>query len=351
LDVVKCINRPEVEFCAAISRVVEPQDWCAPLYPLWSGGMKLSVVTTIYRSADCVEEFHRRAVQAADIIGAELETIFVNDGSPDDGVQIAEALGRRDSRVVVVDLARNFGQHHALLAGMGVATGELIAILDGDLDEDPLWLVDFHRTMTERKCDVVFGVFDDLERSAFYRFGRNAFYLALKMLSAVSFPRNVATARLMTRRYVEAALMFEEREIFLAGVLYVAGFEQIGIPIAKAIRSPTTYTLQRLARLFIINITSFSVRPLLAISALGLILSMFAGLYITYLVIRVLVFGIQVPGWASVMGAVVLFSGVILFCNGLIAIYIGTIFLEVKRRPRFIIRSIIRNDQSVTDGS
>jgi putative glycosyltransferase len=313
--------------------------------------MKLSVVTTIYRSADCIEEFHRRAVEVAETIGVELETVFVNDGSPDNGVQVAEALARRDSRVVVVDLARNFGQYHALLAGIGIATGDRVAILDGDLDEDPLWLVDFHRAMNERNCDVVFGISDDLGRGALYRFGRNAYYLALKMLSAVSFPRNVATARLMTRRYVDAALTFEEREIFLAGLLYVAGFEQIGVPVAKVVRSPTTYSLHRLARLFITNVTSFSVRPLLAISVLGLALSMLAGLYIAYLLIRILVFGIAVPGWASVIGAVVLFSGVTLFCNGVIAIYIATIFLEVKRRPRVIIRSIIRNGRLATDES
>jgi putative glycosyltransferase len=303
--------------------------------------MKLSVVTTIYRSAHCIEEFHRRAAKAAELMGVELETVFVNDGSPDNGLEVADALAGRDARVVVVDLARNFGQHQALLAGMQLATGELVAILDGDLDDDPLWLVDFRRTMVERRCDVVFGVYEDSGRGLFYRCGRTIFYRALNLLSAVPFPRNMATARLMTRRYCDAVREFDEREVFLAGVLHVAGFEQVGMTVTKLARSPTTYNLRSLAHLFSTNIISFSVRPLLAISVLGLALSALAGLYIAYLLFRVLVHGVTVPGWASVIGAVLLFSGVMLFVNGLIAIYIATIFLEVKRRPRVIIRSII----------
>ena len=310
--------------------------------------MKLSVVTTIYRSADCVDEFHRRAGEAAKAMALELETVFVNDGSPDEGLEVAQALAYRDTRVVVVDLARNFGQHQALLAGMEFATGDLVAILDGDLDEDPLWLVDFYRTMKDRQCDVVFGMFEDSGRGILYRMGRNAFYRALRVLSAVSFPRNVANARLMTRRYVNAVLKFEERELFLSGLFHVAGFHQVGVPVAKVTRSPTTYSPLRLARLFITNVTSFSVRPLMAISVFGLALSALAGVFIVYLIVRVLVFGIAVPGWASVMGAVVLFSGVTLFFNGVMAIYIATIFLEVKGRPRVIIRSVMR-DGTTTD--
>jgi putative glycosyltransferase len=305
--------------------------------------MKLSVVTTIYRSAHCIEEFHRRAAKAAELMNVELEILLVNDGSPDNGLDVAEALSRRDARVVVVDLARNFGQHPALLAGMRLATGDLVAILDGDLDDDPLWLVDFYRTMNERGGDVVFGVYEDSGRGICYRVGRGVFYLALNLLSAVSFPRNVATARLMTRRYCDAVLEFDEREVFLAGVLHAVGFEQIAMPIHKVARSPTTYNLRRLAYLFSNNIISFSVRPLMAISMFGLALSALAGLYIAYLLIRVLVHGIAVPGWASVIGAVVFFSGVTLFVHGVIAIYIATIFLEVKRRPRVIVRSITRN--------
>src|SRR5258708_28179047 len=117
--------------------------------------MKLSVVTTIYRSADAIEEFHARARRAVEAIGAEPEIIFVNDGSPDNALDVARRLVARDPSAVLIDLSRNFGQHRALWTGLQHATGDLVAVLDGDLEEDPLWLIDFHTELRATRCDVV----------------------------------------------------------------------------------------------------------------------------------------------------------------------------------------------------
>jgi putative glycosyltransferase len=309
--------------------------------------MKLSVVTTIYRTSGCIVEFHRRCAEVASRMGMDLETIFVNDGSPDDGLEVATALAKRDARVVVVDLARNFGQHLALWEGIEQASGDLVAILDGDLEEDPLWLADFRKTMVDGNCDVVYGFEHAPSRSPFYRAGRRLFYFMLNRLSAVSFPENVITARLMSRRYVNAILRFEERELYLGGLLYAAGFAQTGMEVSKLSRRHTKYTALRLARLFINSVTSFSIRPLMAIFVLGLGLSAVAGFFLMYLVYRKLVYGIAIEGYASVMGAIMLFSGITLFFNGIIAIYVATIFLEVKRRPRVLIRNIVRDGRSL----
>jgi len=309
--------------------------------------MKLSIVTTIYRTARCIVEFHRRCVDAGERMQMEVETIFVNDGSPDDGLKVATALAKHDLRVIVVDLTRNFGQHLALWAGIEQASGDLVAIMDGDLEEDPLWLADFYSTMTEGEWDVVYGVEETPRRGLFYRAGRRLFYTLLNGLSAVSFPENVVTARLMSRRYVNAILEFQERELYLGGLLYAAGFAQTGVPISKLARTPTKYAPLKLIRLFINSVTSFSTRPLMIIFILGLALSAFAGLYFMFLIYRKLVFGISIEGYASVMGAIMLSSGITLFFNGIMAIYIATIFLEVKRRPRALIRNIIRESRSL----
>lgn len=308
--------------------------------------MKLSVVTTIYRTGPCIEEFHRRCVTVADRIKMELETVFVNDGSPDDGLQVASALAKRDHRVVVVDLSRNFGQFAALWAGIEHATGDFVAIMDGDLDDDPLWLSDFYNRMTEGKWDVVYGIEQKSRRALFYRAGRRLFYFALNKLSSAPFPENVLNARLMRRRYVDALLQFPEREVYLAGLMHAAGFAQAGVEVTREARSTTKYSLLKLVRVFVNSVTSFSIRPLLFIFALGLALSAFAGLYFLILIYRKLVYGIDIEGYASVMGAILLFSGIIIFFNGVIAIYIGTIFLEVKGRPRALIRDIIREGKS-----
>src|SRR5215204_3749009 len=185
--------------------------------------MKLSIVTTIYRTSGCIVEFHRRCLEVVDRMQVDVETIFVNDGSPDDGLEVATALAKHDPRVVVIDLARNFGQHLALWEGIEQATGDLVAIMDGDLEEDPLWLADFYKTMIDGSWDVVYGIEHAPPRGMLYRAGRRFFYFILNTLSAVSFPENVITARLMSRRYVNAILEFQERELYLGGLLYAAG--------------------------------------------------------------------------------------------------------------------------------
>src|SRR3954471_13784241 len=258
--------------------------------------MKLSVVTTIYRTADCIERFHQKADHAAGVIGAELETIFVNDGSPDHGLQVAQGLARRDSRVTVVDLSRNYGQHKALWTGTLLAKGDLVAVLDGDLEEDPEWLVGFERTLREDDVDVVFGVSEASERSFVYRLGRQVFYRAVDFVTRQNFPRNITTARLMTRRYVEALRQFPEREVHPLGLWAIAGFRQIGVPVEKKSRSSTSYDLIRLLSVFVSGLTSFSILPLTLVFVVGMLISAFAVLNIIYLIIQRFVIGVGVPG-------------------------------------------------------
>jgi putative glycosyltransferase len=310
--------------------------------------MKLSIVTTIYSTADAIEEFYARSLKAAAEIGAEAEIVFVNDASPDNGLEIARRLVAGDARVVVVDLSRNFGQFRALWTGLQHATGELIAILDGDLDEDPLWLVEFHRCMAASGSEVVYGVHREPTGGGFYRAGRQFFYAMLNALAEIPFPRNVVTARLMTRRYLDALLMFEERELFLVGVMYMAGFTQIGLAVDKRSTAPTKYSARRLFWVFVNSVTAFSTAPLVAIFLCGITISIAAVFYIAFLLFRYFWHGIGVEGWTSVMAAIMFFSGILLFFNGVMAIYIGKIFLEVKRRPLSIVRSIYRADSAAT---
>jgi putative glycosyltransferase len=307
--------------------------------------VKLSIVTTIYRTSDVVEEFHARAVKAAALIGGEAEIIFVNDGSPDNGLQVARRLADSDPRVTVIDLSRNFGQHRALWTGLQHASGDLVAMLDGDLEEDPNWLVEFHVRMNETGCDVVYGVQSRPARNSFYRASRTFFYLVLNALAATTFPRNVVTARLMTRRYLDALLTFEERELFLSGIMYVVGFAQIGVSVEKGTLAPTKYSFHGLSWIFLNAVTAFSTAPLTAIFVSGVGLSFLAVLFIIYLFIRYFWYSVGVEGWTSVMAAVAFFSGILLLFNGVVAIYIGKIFLEVKRRPLSIVRKIYRSDQ------
>jgi putative glycosyltransferase len=309
---------------------------------------KLSIVTSIYKSAEELPEFYRRASEAARIMRLEYEIILVNDASPDNGLAVARALAAADSRVVVLDLSRNYGQHKAIWAGLRASTGDLVAVLDGDLENDPLWLPFFRERMEATNSDVAYGVYSTPPGSPLYRRGREFFHFILDMVSGEQIPRNITTARLMTRRYVDALLRFEETEIFLLGVWHLAGFSQLPVPIQNTSRTPTSYTPWKLLGMFVRGVTSFSVMPLFLVFAAGVGLSALSAAFIVYLLVQKFIIGVGVDGWTSVMAAVLLLGGISLLFNGIVAIYVGTIFLEVKKRPT-IVREIVRKDGRMSD--
>lgn len=310
--------------------------------------MKLSVVTPLYNSAPYIEELCRRSVEAISATGADdYEIILVNDGGPDDSLAVAKRVAERNPHVTVIDLSRNFGQHRALMTGLDYATGDLIFIMDSDLEEEPEWIASFHRELVGRDCDVVFGVSAVRKGGRLYSLSRKLFYRTLNFLSSVDFPVNVCTARLMTRRYVDALLQFTERELFFSGVLHVTGFLQLPVAVEKHDSSPTNYNFWRLVRLFVNSVTAFSTRPLVLIGVTGILISLFAIGYCSVIVFRALVFGIAVPGWASVMAATLLIGGLSIFFSGINAIYISKIFIEVKQRPQTIIRDIHRQSSTL----
>lgn len=305
--------------------------------------MKLSVVTTIYKTAGQMEEFFRRSVAAADEMGVDnVEVVFVNDGSPDNAIEVARRLIERDSRAIMVDLAHNVGQHRALWFGLQLASGDLVAMMDGDLEEDPLWLPRFRQVMIQTDSDLVFGVQTLKRKSALYRFCRSAFYKLLATLTASDFPANVVTARLMTKRYVTALKEYSEREIFLVGIMHMVGFARTSIEVEKHELRKSSYSLMALVRIFVTHTTSFSIAPLLAIFIIGLLLITLATLGTAILTIAWFYKSLAAPGWLSTILTIAFFSGMNLFFTGIVAIYLGTVFLEVKRRPIATIRKIYK---------
>ena len=303
--------------------------------------MKISVVTPIYKSAPYLEELCNRSVLAIASIGADdYEIILVNDGSPDDGLAVAKRLADNDPKVVAIDLSRNFGQHRAILTGLTYATGDFVFVMDSDLEEDPEWIALFYHELCRTGCDAVFGVDQQVRRRPAYNLGRRLFYIVLIALSGINFPKNVVTARLMTRRCVDALLQYEEREVFLSGIWHMVGFAQCAVNVTKSRKRQSTYSFPRVAGLFINGVTAFSTRPLIAISIIGICVSAIAFAFSGWVIFRKVAYGVAVPGWASVMAATLVIGGITLFFNGVMAVYIAKIFLEVKRRPLSIVREV-----------
>jgi putative glycosyltransferase len=300
----------------------------------------LSIVTSMYESARFLEEFHARCTAAAATLTDAFELVFVNDGSPDDSLGVALSLHRRDPRVRVIDLSRNFGHHKALMTGLARARGELVFLIDCDLEENPSWLLTFHEALRRSGSDVVYGVQRQRKGHWIERVAGQLFFSVFNRLLMTPIPPNVVTARLMTRRYVQALVSHEEREVCLAGLWASTGFEQTPVTIEKSSRGDSTYSIRKRVSVFVNAITSFSNRPLIFIFQIGMAvmgLSIAAGLFLLY---KSMTAGIGVPGWASVMVSIWFLGGLTIFCVGVIGIYLAKVFTETKHRPYTIVRAV-----------
>ncbi|OAI83808.1 MULTISPECIES: glycosyltransferase family 2 protein [Pseudomonas] len=308
--------------------------------------MKLAIVATLYKSASFIAEFHRRAsTAAAEFAGDDYEIILVNDGSPDDSLAMAMALADKDHHLVVVDLSRNFGHHKAMMTGLAQSNADLVYLIDSDLEEDPEWLAPFADALMQGQADVVYGVQEARKGGLFERWSGSWFWSLFNALTDMSLTPNIVTSRLMTRRYVEALLRHEEREVFMAGLWHITGFVQLPFVVRKLSRGTSTYTLRHKVALLVNSITSFSNKPLTAIFYIGALISVLALLANIYLVLNWLFFSRTLSGWTSLMASIWLIGGMLISSMGIIGIYLSKIFSEVKQRPYSIIRQIYQGQR------
>lgn len=309
--------------------------------------MKLSIVATLYKSASYIDKFCGRASAAArQIVGDDYEIVLVNDGSPDESLRIAVELSKSDPHLVVIDLSRNFGHHKAMMTGLKHSSGEHVFLIDSDLEEEPEWLLEFNETLLKERCDVVYGVQDMRKGGALERWSGHVFYRLFNSLAGISLPKNVVTARLMTRQYVSELLRHEERELMIAGLWIITGFDQRPQKVKKHSKRSTTYTLPHKLSLLVNSITSFSNKPLIGIFYTGIIIFIISGAFMAYLLIHWLYFARPIGGWTSVMASIWLLGGLIISFIGVIGVYLSKVFIETKNRPYTIVKRIYgKNDR------
>jgi len=308
--------------------------------------MKLSIVTTLYQSASYINEFYERTTATAKrVVGDDYEIVFVNDGSPDSSLDLVIRLTEQDSKVVTVDLSRNFGHHKAMMTGLRHAKGEYVFLIDSDLEERPEWLETFERQMKQEQCDVVYGVQDFRKGNWFERWSGQVFYLFSKMLTGIDLPKNAVTSRLMKRCYVDALLLHQEREVFLLGLWHISGFDQRPQVIKKLNSSETTYTIRRKISLLINSVTSFSNAPLISIFYIGITISLFSLALIVYLIFQWVFFEIILSGWTSLMASIWLIGGMIISFIGVVGLYLSKVYSETKQRPYTIVKKVYEKKQ------
>ena len=303
--------------------------------------MKLSIVSTLYRSAACIGEFHERVGRAArELVGQDYEIVLVNDGSPDNSLELAIEIADKDEHVLIVDLSRNFGHHQAMMAGLAHSRGEHVFLIDSDLEEDPEWLDAFAQQMADEKCDVVYGIQRRRKGGWFERWSGSLYYRIFKLLVDIDHPTNITTVRLMTRRYVDALLTHKERAIVISGLWVLTGFDQSPQLVTKKSSSPTTYSLLHKLSHAVNVITSFSSRPLIFIFFTGVFIFLLSMAYVAFIVLNRVLFMTPLEGWTSVMASIWLLGGIIISFIGIIGIYLSKIFIETKERPNVIIRGL-----------
>lgn len=306
--------------------------------------MSVSLVTTLYRSAAYLDEFVARSLA---LMGESDELILVDDGSPDNSLALARERAAIDPRITVVELARNFGHHVAILAGLSHAQGERVFFVDSDLEEAPELLREFTATMDSNDADVVFGTHNHSEGSVLRKATSRMFWRLFNWASDNATPMDICNVRLMNRRYVDALVSLPESNVFLGGMFHWVGFKQIAVPIRRGLqRSRSTYSFSGRIALAVRSIVSFSTAPLKAMLLLGAVISTLSFLVaVYYTVLKILNPAIQL-GFTTLIISIWFLSGIIVACLGIIGIYLAYIYTEAKRRPRVIVREIFRAQRS-----
>jgi dolichol-phosphate mannosyltransferase len=305
--------------------------------------MKLSIVVPCYNEEACLPALHERLGAAArGTFGDDYEILLVNDGSKDRSWPVMSAMAEDDPHLVAVNLSRNHGHQLALTAGLDLARGDVVLIIDADLQDPPELLEDMVETMEREGADVVYGVRKSRAgETAFKRATAHGFYRLLANATDVDIPLDAGDFRLISRRTLDILLAMPEQARFIRGMVAWIGFKQVPILYNRDERfaGESKYPLSKMLRFALDALTGFSSAPLKLASHAGLALSAGSVLIVLY-ILYAWIAGRNIQGWTSLMLVVVVLGAVQMFVLALRGEYIGRLYNESKRRPLYIVQEI-----------
>ena len=310
-------------------------------------GRLLSIVVPMHDEAEVLDVFFDRIEAATRDLGVAIEIICVDDGSRDATLTGLVARAATDPLVKVIALARNFGKEAALTAGIDAAGGDMVIPIDADLQDPPELIAEFIARW-EDGYDVVYGARADRSSdTAMKRTTAQLFYRIFNRVSDLDIPESAGDFRLMDRQVVEALKLLPERNRFMKGLFAWVGFRQIGVPYARPERAAGTSSMGylRLWRFAIDGITSFSTAPLRVWSVIGFVSALVALAFAIGLIVRVLIVGREVPGYASLMTVVLFGFAIQMMAFGVLGEYVGRLYQEVKGRPIYVVRARVGFDR------
>lgn len=305
---------------------------------------RISYIFPIYNETDNIELLYKTIDKLLKTKKKDydFEIIFINDGSKDDSLDKLLAIQERDSRVSVINFARNFGHQLAVTAGLDHATGDAVIIMDSDMQDPPK--VSFELIAKwEEGYDVVYAQRRTRQDSAFKKMTAYGFYWLLRRVAEIDIPPNTGDFRLLSRRVVDAIGQFREHNRFLRGLISYTGFKQVAVLFDRDKRhaGKTNYPLKKMIKLAGDGIFGFSMSPLKLISRLGYIISSLSFLGIFYVILlKLLDPSDAVPGWTFASAAVLFIGGIQLMMLGMVGNYIGRIYTEAQNRPLYLVESV-----------
>jgi glycosyltransferase involved in cell wall biosynthesis len=309
---------------------------------------KLSAVIAIYQDGPAIPYMFSRLKRTFEKIEVDYEIVFVNDCSPDNAREVLEELAVRDKHVVVINHSRNFGSQNAFTSGMKVATGDAVVLLDGDLQDPPELIEQFYQKWQEG-YKVVYGNREKRETNLIMQISYKAFYRIFRKFSYVPIPVDAGDFSLLDRSVVDTLNSFPENNRYLRGLRAWSGYKQISVPYMRPERmfGRSTNSLLKNISWAQKAIFSFSYVPLDVITwlALGTVFLSLLGIAMEF-VVRIAIPGITPTGFTTLIILILFMSGVQLLCLSIIGSYLAHIYDEVKRRPPYIVESILNDPRN-----
>jgi glycosyltransferase involved in cell wall biosynthesis len=305
---------------------------------------EISIVSPVYNEAEGVEEFYRRVSQILSEKHIAYEMIFVDDGSQDQSFEILKRFRQQDpSRVKILRLARNFGHQMAITAGLRMAKGKAVIVMDSDLQDPPEVILRFIEKRREG-YDVVYGVRTERKGETFFKKATaSLFYKFIRKATNIDIPANVGDFYLLDRKVVDVLNQMDERHRFIRGMVAWAGFKRLGVGYVREARfaGKTKYGFWKMVKFSFDAATAFSFMPLRAISLFGFIISGLSAIGILLILYVRFFTNLTITGWSSLMVVVLFIGGIQLLSIGLIGEYVARIGDDVKHRPLYTVEEII----------
>jgi glycosyltransferase involved in cell wall biosynthesis len=303
------------------------------------GAPFVSVVVPVYNEEANLPELHRRLGAVLDGLPGASEMVFVDDGSKDGSTDILRRLASGDPRVKALILSRNFGQHTAIAAGFAHARGQYVALMDADLQDPPEELPKL-LAVAQQGHGIVYGIRQERQDGWVKRLTAWGFFAFFSSMTGLRLPEGASTLRVVSRAFADAFNSLPERNRFTAGMMAWLGFSEAAVPVKHEARKhgSSRYNLRKLARLALDGMMSFSDFPLRLVSKVGFLLSGLSLLFGLVMAAQKLVWGIDAPGYSSIIVSLAFFSGVQLFFTGVLGEYLSRIYKEIQGRPLYIVQ-------------